>query len=150
MQKLLVSACLLGEKVRYDGGDCQQSGLLEQWQHEGRVVPLCPEVAGGLPVPRPSAEIQTDGRVINIEQEDVSDAFRKGAECALALCKKHDIRVAVLKEGSPSCGSSLINDGSFSKTKISGQGMTSRLLEAHGIRVFGEHELEKAKALLLN
>jgi len=146
MQKILVSACLLGEKVRYDGGDCaQNSNILARWQAEGRLVALCPEVAGGLPVPRPPAEIQADGRIINIENEDVTTAFEQGANRALELCRQHHIRIAILKEGSPSCGSSLINDGSFSHNKISGQGVTTRLLEANGIRVFSEHEVDQAE-----
>ncbi|HKI59405.1 MAG TPA: DUF523 domain-containing protein [Mariprofundaceae bacterium] len=146
--KILVSACLLGEKVRYDGGDSRQAGLLETWQAEGRVIPLCPEVAGGLPVPRAPAEIQADGRIINIEHEDVTDAFERGAQKALELCKLHQIEIAILKEGSPSCGSSLINNGNFDHTKIPGQGITTQLLEAHGVRVFSENELNQAGALL--
>lgn len=144
MKKILVSACLIGEKVRYDGGDCRQRGLLEQWQAEGRLVVICPEVCGGLPVPRAPAEIQPDGRVINIEHEDVSEAFERGAKRALALCQQHGIHIAVLKEGSPSCGSAKINNGKFDGTKISGQGVTTRLLEANGIRVFSELEIEVA------
>ncbi len=144
MQKLLVSACLLGEKVRYDGGDCYQQGLLEQWQREGRVIPLCPEVSGGLPIPRPPAEIQPDGRVINFKQEDVTAAFKEGAKRALELCKTHDIHIAILKEGSPSCGSTKINDGSFSKTKVPGRGVVTEALENHGVRVFSEGALEDA------
>jgi len=146
--KILVSACLLGEKVRYDGGDSRQAGLLETWQTEGRVIALCPEVAGGLPVPRAPAEIQTDGRIINIEHEDVTDAFERGATRALELCRAHQIQIAILKEGSPSCGSSLINNGNFDRTKIPGKGITTRLLETHGIRVFSESELDQVAALL--
>jgi len=148
MVKILVSACLLGEKVRYDGGDSRQVGLLETWQAEGRVIALCPEVAGGLPVPRAPAEIQTDGRIINIEHEDVTNAFEHGAQKALELCKKHGIQIAILKEGSPSCGSSLINNGNFDHTKIPGKGTTTRLLEANGIRVFSENELDQVAALI--
>ena len=148
MKKILVSACLLGEKVRYDGGDSRQTGLLETWQQEGRIIALCPEVTGGLPVPRPPAEIQPDGRIINIEQEDVSSAFERGARKALELCKAHGIRIAILKEGSPSCGSSLINNGNFDRTKIPGKGITTRLLEANGIRVFSENQLDQVTAFL--
>jgi len=148
MVKILVSACLLGEKVRYDGEDSHQTGLLETWQAEGRVIPLCPEVAGGLPVPRAPAEIQPDGRIINIEHEDVTDAFERGARKALELCRKHEIQIAILKEGSPSCGSSLINNGNFDRTKVSGQGITTRLLEANHIQVFSENELDQVSALL--
>jgi len=148
MVKILVSACLLGEKVRYDGGDSRKVGLLETWQAEGRVIPLCPEVAGGLPVPRSPAEIQADDRIINIEHEDVTDAFERGAQKALELCKHHQIEIAILKEGSPSCGSSLINNGNFDRTKIPGQGITTRLLKANHIRVFSENELDQVAPLI--
>jgi len=146
MMKILVSACLLGEKVRYDGGDSRQTGLLEQWRDDGRLIVICPEVAGGLPVPRPPAEIQSDGQIVSVEGVDVTAAFELGAQKALELCREHNIRIAILKEGSPSCGSSLINDGHFSHTKISGQGVTTKLLEANGVHVFSEGELEKAAA----
>jgi len=157
MQKILVSACLLGEKVRYDGGDCRQSGLLAQWQGEGRLITICPEVAGGLPKPRPPAEIVGgcanailcgDGSVQRENGEQVTDAFVDGAERALALCMKHQIHFAILKQGSPSCGSSSVNDGTFSGIKIDGEGITSCLLRRHGIRVVSEREVEQAAALL--
>ena len=149
MQKILISACLLGENVRYDAKKCKNgSKIIEKWQKSGRVIPLCPEVAGGLPVPRLPAEIQADGRIINIEREDVTEAFNQGAQRALDLCREHDIAIAILKEGSPSCGSSRINDGDFSGNKIPGVGITARLLRDNGIRVFSEYELEQAAALL--
>jgi len=145
----------LGEAVRYDGGDCahhlnkNSNMLLQQWQQEGLLLPLCPEVAGGLPVPRPAAEIVGD-KVMTQAGEDVTQAFRIGAEKALALCQQYHIQYAILKQGSPSCGNSLINDGCFSKTKIQGQGVTARLLIAHGIHVFNEEELFKLQALFIN
>ena len=150
MQKILVSACLLGEKVRYDGGDCRQDGIIRQWLDEGRVVGLCPEVAGGLPVPRPPAEIVdvAQGRVCRGDGHDVTAAFVAGAGQALALCREFNIRIAVLKDGSPSCGNSRINDGSFSGVKINGQGITASLLQQHGVRVFSEHELNAAELFL--
>lgn len=148
MDKILVSACLIGEAVRYDGGSCLQGGVLAQWQEQERLVPHCPEVAGGLPVPRPAAEIQPDGRVITIAGEDVGSAFDEGARAALNLCREHNIRIAILKEGSPSCGVHKINDGSFNRKKISGRGITSRLLEAHGVRVYSEDELDAVTALM--
>ena len=157
MQKILVSACLLGERVRYDGGDCRQSGLLKQWQDEGRLIPICPEVAGGLPVPRPPAEIVSGdadavlsgcGVVQRKSGEDVTDAFVDGAERALAQCMRHHIKLAVLKEGSPSCGVSRVNDGTFSGMKVEGEGVTARLLNRHGITVFSEFEVDQLKVLL--
>ena len=157
MQKILVSACLMGEKVRYDGADCYQSGLLQQWQAEGRLLAICPEVAGGLPVPRPAAEIASGdaesvlrgcGKVCRADGVDVTDAFIDGAERALALCMQHRIQIAILKEGSPSCGVQRVNDGSFSKRKTDGMGVTARLLQRHGVSVFSEHEIESAAAAL--
>jgi len=157
MQKILVSACLLGEKVRYDGGDCYQGGLLEQWQAEGRLIALCPEVAGGLPTPRPPAEIaggdadavlSGHNQVQREDIENVSHAFVEGAEKALALSIKHRIHLVILKEGSPSCGVNRVNDGSFCKQKISGMGITARLLQRHGIAVFSEQQLPQALQML--
>ncbi|MDT8375181.1 MAG: DUF523 domain-containing protein [Mariprofundaceae bacterium] len=149
MSKILISACLMGENVRFDGKSCKKSSeILKKWQNSGRLVMLCPEVAGGLPVPRPAAEIQSDGRVITVEDGDVTAAFEQGAQKALNLCREHHIHVAILKEGSPSCGSSLINDGNFSHTRIPGQGVTTQLLEDNGITVFSEHELDQAEAYL--
>lgn len=157
MHRILVSACLMGEKVRYDGGDCRQNGLLEQWQAEGRLVPFCPEVAGGLSVPRPAAEIEAGdaeavlhGRALIRTREgaDVTDAFLQGAEKALAECQRHNIRIVVLKEGSPSCGVSQVNDGSFNSRKVNGEGLTACLLNRHGIRVFSEAQLEEVSDCL--
>ncbi len=109
------------------------------------MVPLCPEVAGGLPVPRPAAEIQSGfdvQRVQTADGLDVTTNFEHGAQQALDLCRKFDIKLAILKQGSPSCGNSLINDGSFTKRKIEGQGITARLLQIHGVEVFNERQLE--------
>lgn len=153
MEKLLVSACLLGEKVRYDGGDSAVHGLLDTWARQGRIVSLCPEMAGGLCVPRQPAEIEDGnadavlrgmGRVQRKDGMDVTAAFMDGAERALATCWEHKIKIAILKEGSPSCGSSLVNDGRFSGSKIAGQGVTTALLSGHGISVFNESQLDEA------
>ena len=157
MQKILVSACLLGERVRYDGGDCRQSGLIAQWQSEGRLIAICPEVAGGLSVPRPPAEmvlgdadfvLRGCGKICTEHGADVTDAFVDGAEKALAQCMRHGIKIAILKEGSPSCGVSRVHDGAFSGIKIKGEGVTARLLRRHGVRVFSESEVERVAALL--
>jgi uncharacterized protein YbbK (DUF523 family) len=149
MQKILISACLMGENVRFDGKNSKNSSeIIKKWQKNGCLVVFCPEVSGGLPVPRPAAEIQPDERIITIEGSDVTAAFELGAEKALDLCREHNIQVAILKEGSPSCGSSQINDGNFSHTKISGQGVTTQLLEANGIFVFSENELDQAEEYL--
>jgi uncharacterized protein YbbK (DUF523 family) len=157
MQKILVSRCLLGHRVRYDGGASGPFDLLQQWLDEGRVVPLCPEVAGGLPTPRAAAEIPggqgaqvLDGTapVITTAGEDVSAQFLAGAYQALELVQQHAIRIAVLKANSPSCGNLLTYDGTFSGTKVNGEGVTAALLKRHGVQVFSELELvEAARAL---
>ena len=148
MKSVLVSACLLGQPVRYDGKDKRtRHPVLERWVAEGRVVALCPEVAGGLAIPRPPAE-RIEGRVITNTGLDVTSAFERGAERAVALAAELQLTVAVLKEGSPSCGSHVIGDGSFSKTKIAGAGLTTEALRTHGVQVFSEDELEAADAAL--
>lgn len=157
MQKILVSRCLLGERVRYDGGSHGPFDRLEIWRREGRLVPVCPEVAGGLPTPRPPAEIPggqgyrvLDGEigVLTLAGEDVGAAFRAGAEAALALVRGHGIRIAVLKARSPSCGNRENYDGSFSGRRVPGEGVTAALLRRHGVQVFSEEELEAAAAAL--
>lgn len=157
LPRVLVSACLLGQPVRYDGRDSGHPDLLQRWQAEGRVVPQCPEVAGGLPTPRPPAEIPggqgaavLDGQaqVVTVTGLDVSEAFLAGARQALALVREHGIRVAVLKAGSPSCGNRLTYDGTFSGVKVPGEGVTTALLRREGVLVFSELELEDAQRAL--
>ncbi|USW00902.1 DUF523 domain-containing protein [Pseudomonas pergaminensis] len=159
MQKILISRCLLGHKVRYDGGASGPFYQLAVWQAEGRVVAICPEVSGGLPTPRPAAEIPGgqgvdvwEGRaqVLTAEGEDFSEAFLDGARQALALVQRHNIRIAVLKANSPSCGSLQTYDGTFSGTKVTGEGVTTALLRQHGVLVFSELELPEAAQALKN
>lgn len=154
---MLVSACLLGQPVRYDGRASGHPDLLRTWQAQGRVVPLCPEVAGGLPTPRPPAEIpggqggavlDGEAQVVTVLGEDVCAEFLAGARQALELVRRHGIRVAVLKSGSPSCGNRLVYDGTFSGTKVSGEGVTSALLRREGVLVFSELELDEAARAL--
>jgi uncharacterized protein YbbK (DUF523 family) len=158
MIRVLVSACLLGDQVRYNGAAARSSSaILAAWLAEGRVVRFCPEVAGGLGVPRPPAEIVGGGgdavlagtaRLVTRSGADVTDAFAAGARLALEAARTGRAGLAILKEGSPSCGSHRINDGSFSGTKIPGRGVTAALLERHGIRVFSEDEIEAASEYL--
>lgn len=157
MQKILVSRCLLGHPVRYDGGAHGPFDQLQRWQAEGRVVALCPEVAGGLSTPRAPAEIAggqgvqvLDGLlpVLTMEGEDVSAAFVAGAERALALVRQHGIRIALLKARSPSCGNRENYDGSFSGVKVAGEGVTAAALRRAGVQVFSEEELPAAAAAL--
>jgi uncharacterized protein YbbK (DUF523 family) len=154
MHRILVSACLLGHAVRYNGQHKESDdALLRRWVDEGRVVAVCPEVAGGLPVPRPPAEIAGGvggalvlaghARVIARSGQDVTSEFVCGAEHALALAHEHGIRVAVLTEGSPSC-SGHTYDGSFTGTRVTAPGVTAALLKQHGVRVFSEAQWAEA------
>lgn len=148
MKRVLISACLLGEKVRFDGREKGSANpILARWLDEGRVVRVCPEVAGGLPVPRPPAE-RRDGRVLANDGRDVTAEFERGAREALRLIQQFNIEVAVLKSGSPSCGSGFIYDGTFTKTRIDGDGVTTALLRAHGVQVFSELDWAAADAAL--
>ena len=148
MDKILVSACLLGEPLRYDGGDNRfEHPLLQQWHREDRLIGICPETAGGLPTPRPAAEIR-DGRVWTQAGEDVTYAFERGAEAALELCRLHHIRLALLAARSPSCGNEFIYDGRFRGRLIPGAGITAARLQAEGIRVFNPEQIEQAAEYL--
>lgn len=155
MQYVLVSACLLGRPVRYDGSHKHAAHeVLATWLREGRVVAVCPETAAGLPVPRPPAEVVGHGggaavlagraRVMDAQGGDVSAAFVDGAAQALRQARQHAIRLAVLKQDSPSCGRATIYDGAFSGNRIPGQGVTAALLEGAGIRVFSEDQFTQA------
>ena len=158
MRKVLVSACLLGERVRYHGGDAELTHpILERWRREGRIVPLCPEVEGGLPVPRPPAEIQGGGgeevlqKVAFVRRSDgvnVTEHFTRGAEVAVATARQHGITIALLKDLSPSCGTSAIYGGTFNGARVSGEGVTAAALRRAGVRVFGDHEIEFADELM--
>ena len=158
MEKILISACLVGNAVRYDGKTVKfDNPLLLKWQMENRLVPVCPEVAGGLKVPRAPAEINgTDGDavlqkqavILTKEGKDVTGAFVQGAEHTLRIAGKYHCRAAVLTEKSPSCGRHQIYDGSFSGIRKEGIGVTAALLEKNGIRVFNQYELEELKELI--
>ncbi|MEU5862962.1 MULTISPECIES: DUF523 domain-containing protein [unclassified Nonomuraea] len=159
MQRILVSACLMGRRVRYDGGaKTSADALLARWREEGRLVVVCPEVTGGLPVPRPAAEIEGGAggaavlsgaaRVLASDGSDVTAEFVAGARAALEAARSAGVRLAVLKEGSPSCGALAVYDGTFGGRRVPGQGVTTALLEAHGVRVFTEEQLPEAAGYL--
>ena len=158
MERILVSACLLGQPVRYDGtGRRSDDVLFALWRDQGRLVPICPEVRGGLPVPRPAAEISggsgedvLDGRakVLTRDGTDVTRHFVDGAWQALEQARSHGARIAILKEGSPSCGGLRIFDGTFAGRKVLGEGVTTALLERHGIAVFAEDAMVAVAARL--
>ena len=156
--KLLVSACLLGEPVRYDQSSRPiHHPFIQQLKQEERLIILCPEVAAGLPVPRPSAEIQTfslsekqtQSKVLTQDQEDLTQTFARAAEIALNLAQEHHIRYALLKSKSPSCGSGLIYDGNFNGTLVKGDGITTSALQAFGVTVFNEHQIDELAQIFL-
>ncbi|HSA52561.1 MAG TPA: DUF523 domain-containing protein [Yinghuangia sp.] len=157
MHKVLVSRCLLGQRVAYDGGVLAVDDRLAQWVSDGRVVPVCPEVAGGLSTPRPPAEIPggqgagvLDGtaRVLTCDGDDVTDPYLEGARISLGLVARHGIRIAVLKARSPSCGNRETYDGTFTATRVTGEGVTAAALRRVDVRVFNEDELDAAQAAL--
>jgi uncharacterized protein YbbK (DUF523 family) len=155
--KILISACLAGLPVRYDG---QAKPLLhqavERWRAEGRLVTLCPELAAGFQVPRPPAEIENgldgddvlDGRarVLEVGGADVSPAYMEGARIALAVAREQGCRHALLIDGSPSCGSGFVYDGSFSGLRHPGRGVTTALLTRSGIAVYSDREVDRLLA----
>lgn len=141
MMNILVSACLLGIDCKYNGKNNAISGL-EELVSKHTLIPICPEQLGGLSTPRKPAEISGE-KVINKDQVDVTKEYEKGAEEALKLAKLYKCKYAILKERSPSCGSGKVYDGTFSKTLVAGDGITTKLLKENGITVIGESDLDK-------
>ena len=141
--KILVSRCLLGEPCRYDGASKPVEWVQALEEKGYTLIPVCPEVEGGLSTPRLPAEVQPDGRVVNREGTDVTAQYLAGAERALELARVHGCTTAILKEKSPSCGSMQIYDGSFTGTLIRRQGVTAGLLIRNGIRVLGESSVQE-------
>ena len=138
MEKLLVSACLLGCACRYDGKSCSDERVLAL-KDRYELIPVCPEQLGGLPTPRCPAE-RRNGGVYMKTGEDVTAQYARGAAQALYLARTLGAQKAVLKAKSPSCGKGLIYDGSFTGAKVPGDGVTAALLAEHGIAVFTEDE----------
>ena len=139
--KILVSACLMGVSCRYDG----QSGPIPQLKKLMKThtcIPVCAEILGGLPTPRPPAE-RRGSAVVTQDGQDVTDAFVRGAAEILSLADLYHCKVALLKERSPSCGSGLIYDGTFTGTLIEGDGVTAQLLKKKGLTVYGESQLSE-------
>lgn len=147
-EKILISACLLGIPCRYDGRDNKIESL-NLLQQQFDFVPICPEQLGGLSTPRCPCEIQGN-KVMSKEGKDYTREFQEGAEKSLKLAKQWNIKTALLKAKSPSCGFGQIYDGSFSKKLITGNGFTAALLEKEGIRIFCETELDKFLKKLYN
>ncbi len=131
--KIMVSACLLGENCKYNGGNNLRPELLRLLSGH-TVIPVCPEVLGGLPTPRIPAEIVT-GTVLNREGVSVDDAFRHGAEAALDIAKREKPDLVILQSRSPSCGVKEVYDGTFSGRLIPGRGVFASFAQAAGFRV---------------
>lgn len=130
---ILISACLIGENVTYDGSNNYHK-IAKELYDKGEAIPVCPEVFGGLPTPRVPAEI-IQNTVVSKEGLDVTSFFQKGAERTLKIAKENNVTLAVLQARSPSCGSHYIYDGTFTGTLIEGEGTTTALLRKHGIKV---------------
>ena len=147
-RKILISACLIGENVKYNGGNnALDVKILKQWEEEGVLIALCPEILGGLGVPRPSCEVvEGTCKVLCKTGEDVSLAFARGAKESLDIAKEEGVVMAILKARSPSCGKDIIYDGSFTGKRVQDSGITCKLLQEKGIPVFSEEELALAEA----
>lgn len=137
---ILISACLLGVNCRYDGGG-KLIDQIDQLKEIYNLIPVCPEIYGGLQTPREPAEI-VNGKVLNRKGEDIHEKFRRGASETLHLAKLYNCKYAILKERSPSCGFGEIYDGTFSGNLVKGNGVTAELLSKNGIKIIGESEVE--------
>lgn len=138
---LLVSACLVGVRCNHLG-EASTSAAVVALGERHHLIPVCPETAGGLPTPRPAAEIQPDGSVRTAAGDDVTRAYRRGAAQAVRLALAAGCRAAVLKARSPSCGCHEVYDGSFTRTRVAGEGVTARALREAGVSVCDEHDVE--------
>ena len=146
MEHLLISACLLGFECKYSGGsNALDAAALAALRERFRLIPVCPESAGGLPTPRAPSERQGE-KVVSKLGQDVTGEYRKGADTALYLARRYGCTRALLKERSPSCGSGAIYDGSFTGNLIPGDGVAAQALKAAGITVLGEKDIEKILA----
>lgn len=142
MENLLISACLLGVECKYSGGsNALPEETIEKLRTRYRLIPVCPETAGGLPTPRDPSE-RLGERVVSCRGADVTAQFKKGAEAALTLARRYGCTTALMKEHSPSCGSGLIYGGSFSGKLVKGDGCAAELLKAAGVSVVGENVTE--------
>lgn len=137
---ILVSGCLVGENCKYHGGhnDCKK---IHDFLRGEEYQTFCPELLGGLSVPRDPVEIMADGRAVNKSGEDVSEEFALGAAASLQLCRDNHPEMVILKDGSPSCGVHYIYDGTFTHKTIPGMGKTARLLKENGIKIISEDDL---------
>ena len=146
--------------MRHDGSDkAVDDPAIARWRREGRLVPVCPEVAAGFPTPRPAAEIAGAGggdgvldgraRVMETTGADVTASFIDGAHMALSVARQHGCTHALLTDASPSCGGTAIHDGTFDGTKTAGMGVTTALLRRHGIKVFAHTQIDELERSLM-
>ncbi len=141
MESILISSCLLGNNTKYNGKNNYNPKVLKL-KEKYNLIPICPEVLGGLLIPREPSEI-IGYKVINKIGLDVTKNFNEGARLSLIEAEKHNIKYAILKDGSPSCGVNYIYDGTFSGTKINGMGITAKLLSLNNITLLSEKDIEK-------
>ncbi len=141
--KILVSACLLGENCKYNGGNNKCEEVIKLGQKH-TLIPVCPETFANLPTPRVPSEIK-DGKVYSKNGEDLTDKFYDGAEKTLYVAEESACQIAVLKERSPSCGFGKIYDGTFSGNLTYGNGIAAQMLYDHGIIILGESKVDKIK-----
>ena len=139
---ILISHCFLGEPCRYDGASRLDRQIIELHRAGHNLIPVCPEILGGLDVPRSPAELQPDGRVVTQDGQDVTAAYRAGAERVLKIARENGCTLAILKARSPSCGSGEIYDGTFTHTLKGGWGVAARMLAEAGIEVMDEEHLQ--------
>lgn len=139
--KIAVSACLLGDNCKYNGGNNRNESVLALADNH-TLIPICPECFAGLPIPRVPSEIK-DGRVYSKDGRDITEEFCDGAQKALYVAEEKNCQLAILKERSPSCGFGKIYDGSFSGKIIDGNGITAQLFYEHGIQIYGESRINK-------
>lgn len=148
MKKVLISACLLGENVKYSGGNNFSKDLIEILnKYNIEFIKVCPEVDAGLSTPREPAEI-LGNNIITKNGKFVTSEFKKGAELSLKKAKESNIAFAILKEKSPSCGSNFIYDGTFSGKLISGEGYTAKILRENNFKIFSENDLSEIERIL--
>ena len=141
MEKLLISSCLIGNNTKYNGKN-NYIKEIEQLKSKYELIPICPEVLGELSIPRDPSEINND-KVISINNKDVTLEFNIGANKTLNIALKNNIKYAILKDGSPSCGNTYIYDGTFKNNKINGSGITTKLLKSHNIKIYNENNLNE-------
>jgi uncharacterized protein YbbK (DUF523 family) len=139
-EKVLISACLLGVNCKYSGDNNYNKELIDKLNEQYDLIPICPEIMGGLSTPRNPAEIR-DGKVFNNQGDEVTKNFQKGAEEALKIAKMLNVNKAILKSKSPSCGKGLIYDGTFNNKLIEGNGITTDLLLKNKIQVISDKEI---------